>query len=62
MPLEVFFWKFDANCKTLYGHDDSGDFLNDLVIFVFDSPVFRDQYSKDCWTKNYAIEHGEGRF
>jgi hypothetical protein len=61
MSLEVFFRKLDAYCKALYGDDDSGDFLDDLVIFIFDAPVLGDKNVKDCRSKNDAIEDGKRR-
>lgn len=41
MSFEIMLWQFDADGETLDCHDDTGDLLNDLIVFIFESPMLR---------------------
>lgn len=62
MPLKVFLGKLDANGEALYRNDDSSDLLNDLVIFVFDTPVLWNKDFENRWSKNDAVKNSQRRF
>jgi hypothetical protein len=59
MSIEVVLWELNTNSETLDGHDDSSDFLEDLII---DAPFSGSEYIEGNWAKNDSKDDGQRRF